>query len=191
MINDILQEYTKRTEAHGKYVSEIEGVMTQSRAHIEELREREKQAFNTIRPEEFKQIQSERATEEATVAMCERRLKELKDERLFTEAELKDYVQQIYEEIESNDDAAVKLVKKFKADLEKLGKAAAEAKEKGNDLILKLEDKTLSAEALNDPVYKNTHLNSDIYKSNPKAAALYYFIRSQFALQEENLDKRF
>lgn len=189
MINDILQEYTKRTEAHGKYITEIEGVMAQSRAHIEELKTREKQAFDTIQPEEFKQIQSERATEEATVAMCERRLKELKDERLFTEAELKDYVQQIYEEIESNDDAAVKLVKKFKADLEKLGEAAAEAREKGNDLILKLEDKTLSIEALHDPVYEKTHITSATYKNNPKAAALYYFIKSQYALNE-NLERQ-
>lgn len=190
MINDILQEYNERTGAHSKYINEIEQVLQKSREHIEELKKEEKQAFDTIKPEDFKRIQSERATEEATIAMCDRRLKELREERLFSEAELKDYVQQIYEEIESNDEAAVKLVKKFKADLEKLGEAAAKAKEKGNDLILKLEEKTLPIETLKNPVYVNVHLNSAVYKNSPKAAALYYFVKNQNALNE-GLEKQF
>ena len=184
-INEILEEYTKRTEAHDSYIKEIENVMQQSREHIEELRAKETQAFNTIKPEDFKRIQSERATEEATIQMCERRLKELKAERLFSENELNDYAQQIYNEIEQNDEAAVKTVKKFMADMEKLGKEATDARARGNDLILKLENKTLPLDTLSSPVYNRYgSMLSKYYKALPKAQALYQNIKNNFMLKD-------
>lgn len=181
-INEIYEEYSRRTAAHEQYINEISAMMEESRKHNEALKAEEAKAFNTISPAEFKRIQSERATEEATIKMCESRLKELKSERLFSENELKDYAQQIYNEIEQNDGAAVKLVKKFMADLEKLGEESTEARAKGNDLLLKLEAKTLPLEVLETAGYSQVHLNSGFYKKLSKAQALYQHVKNQYML---------
>lgn len=183
-INEIYEEYNRRTEAHERYINEITAMMEESRKHNEELKEQETQAFNTISPAEFKRIQSERATEETTISMCERRLKELKAERLFSENELSDYAQQIHEEIESNDNAAVKLVRKFMLDMEKLGEEATEARAKGNELILKLENKTLPVDQLETAAYRNVRIGSRFYKNLPKAQTLYQYVKNQYMLNE-------